>query len=284
MNSPVNAILACIVVAGGLLSGCDDGTYASEVSSHELSTRAFSWDDEVQLGVFRPNGVKHLVTSRGEIPANAYHAVRINLPNATERTPPPPPGLTWRVVDVLASDPSADLSTELDLRHDAYVGHAGRWGADVVAMRARLLAESAGESEVSEGVEARAESLKAVLGQPSPRTGEPFELPDLEQDRRLRFVWAQRPLLADFALDDERRLERGVVVTGDCDACEDARNWAAGKGVRVVSLEEPEAERYRSFFRELVGEKVPLPFVWADGRVVSGFDRTEWDELFHVKQ
>jgi hypothetical protein len=235
----------------------------------------------MQLGVFRPNGTKQMVAARGALPANAYHAVRIHLPDVT---PPAPDGLTWRVESALASEPTAFLSTELQLRHDAYVGHAGHWAADVVNIRGRLIAESTEGSEIAEGVEERAEALLDTLDAVSPRTGEPFKVPEMEKDRTLRFVWAQRPTLADFALSTDRSLERGLVLVGQCDDAKAAREWAKTQGVRVVTFEE--SPEIRAFFSVVLEEPAKLPMLWmGDARAaVAGFDTATWDELFHEKR
>lgn len=294
MNSRSD-IVGLIVGLSLVGTACDDGTYAKQAQAHALEERAFSWEDPVQLGVFQPNGVKQMVSQRGDVPANAWHAVRVNLPDSPETTPPSPAGLTWRVEDVLSEAPVAVLSTELDLRHDAYVGHAANWGADVVATRARIVAESTEGSEVATAQERRAQTLKAALKAVSPRTGEEFEIPEIATDRRLRFIWAQKPDLADFALDPVRPLERGVVIVGESPGCGEARNWAEGRGVRVVSLDDPEAAELRAFFGKMVGTDdgadeervappVRLPALWTGDAVVTGFDTDMWNDLFHVKQ
>jgi hypothetical protein len=278
MNSPAERLRPALIC--GLLlapmAGCQREECPTDVVEIALEPRGFTWDDTLQLGVFRPNGQKAVVSERGDIPANAYSAVRVNLPDKPDTTPVPPPGLTWRVASALVDDPRAVLQTELQLRRDAYVVHAGNWAADIVHVRAHVLAETSAESEVAEGLEQRAETLKDALNAVSPSTGEEFEIPAMEMDRKLRFVWAQRPTPADFALDAERELERAIVVVSDCEACIDAKEWAGEHSVRVVTPEDPEHGATAAFFSQVVGQPMKYPMLWREGVVLFGFDSAKW--------
>ncbi len=269
-----------VVVAAA--TGCSRPECPEALTTVDLEPVSFEWSEPMQLGTFRPNGQKVVLRDRGDIPANAYHAVRVHLTDA-DRTPVPPEGLTWRVTSALDDEPTARLVTELQLRHEAYVPHAANWAADMVAVQSRVFAEQAETSEVAEGLEGRAEEVKDVLDAVSPSTGEEFEIPQMEMDRKLRFLRAQRPVLADFALDQKRSLDRGLVLTSDCEKCPAAKTWAEENGVRHVGDEDPEAPALRSFFAQVSGHPAKFPMMWTGGKIVYGFDSAEWNDVFHVK-